>query len=131
MQATVRHAQSALAVERGHRYRSKQRDWTGSQKKPSSFERTRNISPFANAPISHACVPHRSAPFQRASRGRKMQTRNKTLVRTRELFEIDALVQTFHLGSDVIPGEMRGSVSTPSFAHRTCKNKVGGQQADG
>ena len=43
----------------------------------------------------------------------------------------EAVVQIFHLGSDVIPGEMRGGVSSSGFAHRSGEAEVGGQQADG
>jgi hypothetical protein len=42
-----------------------------------------------------------------------------------------AVVQSFHLGSNVIPAEMRGCVPASSFSHLPGKDKVSGQQADG
>jgi hypothetical protein len=43
----------------------------------------------------------------------------------------DAVVQNFHLGSNVIPAEMRGYVLTSSFSHLSGEDKISGQQADG
>jgi hypothetical protein len=39
----------------------------------------------------------------------------------------EAVVQLFHLGSDVIPSEMRGGVSSSGFTHRSGEAEVGGQ----
>jgi hypothetical protein len=53
-------------------------------------------------------------------------------IRTRSsIFRTDAFVQMFHLGSNVIPAEMRGSVPSSGFAHGAGENKIGGQQVDG
>jgi hypothetical protein len=42
----------------------------------------------------------------------------------------EAGIQIFHLGSDVIPAETRGCVSS-GFAHGSREVEVGGQPADG
>jgi hypothetical protein len=42
-----------------------------------------------------------------------------------------AVVQNFHLGSNVIPAEMRGCVLASGFSHLSGEDKVSGQQADG
>jgi hypothetical protein len=44
---------------------------------------------------------------------------------------IQAVVQKFHLGSNVIPAEMRGYVLTPGFSHLPGEDNVSAQQADG
>jgi hypothetical protein len=59
-------------------------------------------------------------------------TQGRWSVQTRVLFGIDAVVQIFHLGSNVIPDEMRGSVASSGFAHRAGEKQlaVNGRMAD-
>ena len=84
--------------------------------------------PFLNALISHVCIASWRVIAARLARTQHADVRQGTVSATSRA---QAGVQNFHLGSNVIPAEMRGCVLASRFSHLPGEDKVSGQQADG
>ena len=84
--------------------------------------------PFLNALISNVCMPPRGERLARLARTQHADVRQGTVSATSRA---QAGVQNFHLGSNVIPAEMRGCVLASRFSHLPGEDKVSGQQPDG
>jgi hypothetical protein len=78
--------------------------------------------------LSRLHAASRQAIAARLARTQHADVRQGTVSATSRA---QAVVQNFHLGSNVIPAEMCGCVLASSFSHLPGKGKVSGQQADG
>jgi len=96
--------------------------WNWATRLPSS---TAFYCPL-NALIAHVFVPPRGERL--LARTQDADARQGLVSTTSRA---QAVVQNFHLGSNVIPAEMRGCVLASGFSHLPGDDKVSGQQADG